>query len=163
MNPISNRTHPINEGRPPAAGWPAAAPQRAGRAYLMGRAKILIGLAAVMAASLVLAAQQGRPVVQVEKKPKHIPAGPGQKPFDVTRHTIPLREIESGGPPKDGIPALDHPAFVSAAEADRLLHPSDLVLGLEFDGVAKAYPVRILNWHEVVNDDVGSQPVLVSW
>jgi hypothetical protein len=44
-----------------------------------------------------------------------------------------------------------------------VLRPSDIVLGVEFGGIAKAYPVRILNWHEVVNDDVGQQPVLVSW
>src|SRR5215472_14339812 len=99
----------------------------------------------------------------VEKKTTHIPAGSGQKPFDVTRHVISLSQIQSGGPPKNGIPALDHPVFISAAEADRDLKSEDLVLGVEFAGVAKAYPVRILNWHEVVNDDVGDQPVLISW
>ena len=107
--------------------------------------------------------EQHNPAIQLEKKPKYIPAGPGQKPFDVTRHLIPLGQIQSGGPPKEGIPALVHPAFVSAEEADRLLHPSDVVLGVEFDGAAKAYPIRILNWHEIVNDDAGWQPVLVSW
>ena len=101
--------------------------------------------------------------VQVEKKPKYIAAGRGQEPWNVTRHTIPIRGIQSGGPPKDGIPALTDPAFISAAEANRVLHPSDIVLGVDFDGVAKAYPVRILNWHEVVNDNVGKQAVLVSW
>jgi hypothetical protein len=99
----------------------------------------------------------------VEKKAAYIPAGPGQKPFDVTRHVIALNQIQSGGPPKDGIPALDHPAFTSAAEADRDLKLEDMILGVQFAGVAKAYPVRILNWHEVVNDDVGTQPVLISW
>ncbi len=99
----------------------------------------------------------------VERKATYVPAGPGQKPFDVTRHVIPLNEIQSGGPPKNGIPALDHPTFVSASEGDRSLKAQDMVLAVEFIGVAKAYPVRILNWHEVVNDDVGEQPVLISW
>jgi hypothetical protein len=108
-------------------------------------------------------ARPQQPKVRVKKKPKYISAGRGQEPWDVTRHLIPLREIQSGGPPKDGIPALTNPAFVSANEANRLLRPSDIVLGVEFGGVAKAYPVRILNWHEIVNDDVGQQPVLVSW
>ncbi len=99
----------------------------------------------------------------VEKKAAYIPAGPGQKPFDVTRHVIRLDQIQSGGPPKNGIPALDHPAFVSASEGDRSLKGEDMVLAVEFSGVAKAYPVRILNWHEVVDDDVGEQPVLISW
>jgi hypothetical protein len=99
----------------------------------------------------------------VEKKERYIPAGPGQKPFDVTRHVIRLDDIQSGGPPKNGIPALDHPAFMSTSEADRSLKAKDMILGAKFSGVAKAYPVRILNWHEVVNDDVGEQPVLISW
>jgi uncharacterized protein DUF3179 len=99
----------------------------------------------------------------VEKKERYIPAGPSQKPFDVTRHIIPLDEIQGGGPPKNGIPALDHPAFVTASEADQTIKAQDMILGVEFSGVAKAYPVRILNWHEVVNDDAGEQPILVSW
>jgi hypothetical protein len=99
----------------------------------------------------------------VEKKERYIPAGPGQKPFDVTRHVIRLDDIQPGGPPKNGIPALDHPAFVTASEADQSLKAQDVILGVEFSGVAKAYPVRILNWHEVVNDDVGEQPVLITW
>ncbi len=116
----------------------------------------------ILGLSLSLAGPQ-QPEIRIEKKPVSIPAGPNQKPFDVTWHSIPLDEIQSGGPPKDGIPALSHPAFTSAAEASRVLRPSDVVLAVEFDGVAKAYPVRILNWHEVVNDDVGRQPVLISW
>ncbi len=100
--------------------------------------------------------------ILVERKATYLPVGSGQKPFDVTRHIIALDQIQSGGPPRDGIPALDHPAFVSAPKAYRSLKAEDLVLGVEFAGVAKAYPVRILNWHEVVNDDVGAQPVLIS-
>ena len=99
----------------------------------------------------------------VEKELKFIRAGRDQKPFDVTRHLIPLAGIMGGGPPRDGIPALTDPAFVSAAEADEKLKPNDIVLGLEFGGVAKAYPVGILTWHEVVNDTVGDKPVMVSW
>jgi Protein of unknown function (DUF3179) len=110
-----------------------------------------------------LLAWQHSPEITIEKKQVYLPAGQGQKPFNVTRHLLPLAGIQSGGPVKDGIPALNHPAFTSGAEGDRGLRSSDIVLGVEFDGVAKAYPIRILNWHEVVNDDVGSQPVLVSW
>ncbi len=109
-----------------------------------------------------LAPQEQHPLT-VERKPVYLPAGLSQKPFDVTRHLIRLEEIQSGGPPRDGIPSLDHPAFIFAAEADRILGPNDVVLGVESAGAAKAYPVRILNWHEVLNDDVGEQPILVSW
>ncbi len=101
-------------------------------------------------------ASEGKYPIKVEKKPKKISPGHGSKPFDVTRHLIPLGDIQGGGPPRDAIPALDSPKFVTAAEADR-------VLGVEFQGVAKAYPIRILNWHEIVNDQVGQQPALVTW
>jgi hypothetical protein len=119
----------------------------------------------VLALSLPLASAPKQQVDQliVEKKERYIPAGPGQKPFDVTRHVVRLDEIQAGGPAKNGIPALDHPAFVSASEADQTLKAQDMILGIVFSGVAKAYPVRILNWHEVVNDDVGERPVLISW
>jgi hypothetical protein len=115
--------------------------------------------------SLAIAAtpRQREDELLVEKKAAYIPAGPGQKPFDVTRHVIPVDQIQSGGPPKNGIPALDHPAFTSASEADRSLKAEDVILWVEFSGVAMAYPVRILNWHELVNDDVGEQPVMMSW
>ena len=83
--------------------------------------------------------------------------------FDVTRHNIPLEEIVAGGPPKDGIPALTNPSFVSAKEADKFLRSWDRVLGVEHRGVAKAYPIKILNWHEVVNDTIADRNLTVSW
>jgi len=81
---------------------------------------------------------------------------------DFSKHSIPLNEIYDGGPPKDGIPALFDPGFVSADEAD-FLRPADRILGLEVGGEAKAYPIKILNWHELVNDHVGGKSVLVSY
>jgi len=83
--------------------------------------------------------------------------------FDVTVRKIPLEEIRGGGPPRDGIPALVNPQFVSSQEADRFLSSRDRVLGVEFGGVSKAYPIKILNWHEVVNDEVSGRPIAVSW
>ena len=83
--------------------------------------------------------------------------------FDVTRHNIPLGEIRGGGPPKDGIPSLTNPQFVSAKEAGKFLLSWDRVLGVEHNGVAKAYPIKILNWHEVVNDSIADKPIAVSW
>jgi len=112
---------------------------------------------------LACSARQREDVLTIEKKATYIPAGSGQKPFDVTRHVIAPDQIQSGGPPKNGIPALDHPVFTSVSEADHALRTEDMVLGVEIMGVAKAYAVRILNWHEVVNDDVGEQPILISW
>jgi len=82
--------------------------------------------------------------------------------FDTTRHNIPVEEILAGGPPKDGIPALLKPKFVSAEAAD-FLSEDDRVLGVAAGPAAKAYPLRILNWHEVVNDVLGDRPVAVTY
>ncbi len=81
--------------------------------------------------------------------------------WDFSRHSVPLSEILSGGPPKDGIPELTDPKSLQASPAARLA-PEDRVLGIFMNGEAKAYPVRILIWHEIVNDIVGSHPVVVT-
>lgn len=97
------------------------------------------------------------------RKKEYLDAGPALPPFDVTKRKIPLEEIQGGGPPRDGIPAIMEPKFVSAKEAGKFLSDGDLVLGVYENGVAKAYPVKILNWHEIVNDEVGGRPVAVTW
>jgi len=82
--------------------------------------------------------------------------------FDFSKHSIPTSEIRSGGPPKDGIPAILNPKFVQAKAAG-FLKKNDRVLGLVLKGAAKAYPIKILNWHEIVNDTLGGQAVFVSY
>lgn len=82
--------------------------------------------------------------------------------FVLEQPLVPADEILHGGPPRDGIPALDAPRFVAAAQM-RELRDDDRVLGLELHGEAKAYPVRILDYHELVNDRFGEQPVLISY
>src|SRR5579883_1970057 len=79
----------------------------------------------------------------IEGVPKFIFAGPHQKPFNATRHLIPLNQIQIGTLSKDDIPALNHPTFVGAAQANGILRKSDRVLGIFINGQAKAYPVRI--------------------
>jgi len=81
--------------------------------------------------------------------------------FRVGDALVPIAAIQRGGPPKDGIPAIDAPKFVAAARAG--LAAEDRVLGLRHQGIARAYPVRILNWHEVVNDRVGGSAVAVTY
>ena len=75
---------------------------------------------------------------------------------------IPEAEIFSGGPPKDGIPSLDRPKFVKAAQA-HFLQDADMVLALKRNGIAKAYPLRILNWHEIVNDRFGDEAIVITY
>ena len=82
--------------------------------------------------------------------------------FDLQGATIPEEEVFKGGPPKDGIPSIDEPRFVKAEAASRL-DDSDLVLGIALYGVAKAYPLPIMNWHEIVNDRFGDLPVVVTF
>lgn len=82
--------------------------------------------------------------------------------FDVSNSLVSKEKIFSGGPPKDGIPAILSPKFESASEAS-WLKSTDLVTGVEIEGVFKAYPLRILVWHEVVNDKVGNKPIMVSY
>lgn len=85
--------------------------------------------------------------------------------FEITngvKHIVPLDKIRSGGPPKDGIPSIDNPKFLKAADAD-FISDKDVVIGLEINGDARAYPLFILVWHEIVNDKVGNVPVAVTY
>ncbi len=82
---------------------------------------------------------------------------------DFSRHTVPLDEIVSGGPPKDGIPAIDQPVFVSTKDADRWLGGREPVIVVAVGKDVRAYPLQILIWHEIVNDRVGDVPVTVTF
>lgn len=94
-------------------------------------------------------------------------AGPGDwagdwPRTDFTRATVPLTEILSGGPPRDGIPPIEHPRFVSLAEASALDDREPAVV-LVLEGEARAYPLRVLIWHEIVNDRFAGRPVAVTY
>jgi len=75
---------------------------------------------------------------------------------------VPQQEILSGGPRKDGIPALTKPIFVGADDAT-FLQDSDRVLGISYNGITRAYPIRILNYHEIVNDELDGKAIVVSY
>lgn len=82
--------------------------------------------------------------------------------FDLRDTLVARKLIRSGGPPRDGIPSIDSPRFVSADDADHL-SDTDRVLGVVIDGITKAYPIKILNYHEIVNDQFGDAPVAVTF
>ncbi|GIK57421.1 MAG: hypothetical protein BroJett015_30840 [Chloroflexota bacterium] len=82
---------------------------------------------------------------------------------DFTIHTIPFSEILSGGPPKDGIPAIDNPKFISIAEADEWLGDLEPVTVFQEQDDVRIYPFQILTWHEIVNDTVGGRPVAITF
>ncbi len=82
--------------------------------------------------------------------------------FDVSQAEVPVSEIHRGGPPRDGIPALTDPEFVASDQAP-WLDADDRVLGVHRNGIAKAYPLGIMNYHEVVNDLFAGEPVAVTY
>jgi hypothetical protein len=87
----------------------------------------------------------------------------GQWRTDLSRKSISLSELKSGGPPKDGIPAIDQPKFVPPQQAAAWLSPKEPVMVVEQAGEARAYPLQILIWHELVNDEIAGLPILVSY
>ena len=80
---------------------------------------------------------------------------------DFTKHTVPYKEILSGGVPRDGIPAIDNPKFAQASELN--IKGTEPVIGLNINGEFKAYPLRILMFHEIINDTLGGVPITVTY
>ena len=81
---------------------------------------------------------------------------------DFSKTSIDLGEILSGGPPKDGIPSIDNPKFIPVAEVTDLAD-TEPVIGLIINGKARAYPLRVLTWHEIVNDELAGVPVTITY
>ncbi len=82
---------------------------------------------------------------------------------DGLRYIVHPSMIMSGGPPKDGIPSIDAPVYVSLEEADTWIEDNELVLALIYKGVTRVYPLQILVWHEIVNDVVAEDPLLITY
>ena len=82
---------------------------------------------------------------------------------DFSLHTVPYDEILSGGSPRDGIPPIDDPKFTTFEDADRWLGNQEPVITFELNDDARAYPLQILTWYEIVNDVVGGAPVAVTF
>ena len=122
---------------------------------------LLLALALIASATYVVTMVLTRVIVPmsvVQISPYVAPPDP----FSFTRLTIDRDAIERGGPRKDGIPALSAPKFVSAAEAD-FLEGEDRVIGVAIGGESRAYPLLILNHHEIVNDKIGQTPLAVTY
>lgn len=82
---------------------------------------------------------------------------------DFRKHSVPYAEIGSGGLPRDRIPAVNTPSYVSITEADGWLAPQEPVVLVEIQGQARAYPLQILTWHEIVNDTLAGMPIAVTF
>lgn len=81
---------------------------------------------------------------------------------DFSKSNIDFASVMSGGPPKDGIPPIDDPAFQPASEASGL-SDREPVMSVVIEGEARAYPLRIMIWHEIVNDTLAGQPISVTY
>jgi hypothetical protein len=82
---------------------------------------------------------------------------------DGRKYIVNPSKIRSGGPPQDGIPSIDNPKFVSVSEADGWIADDELVLAIIHKGVKRVYPFQILVWHEIVNDTIAGDPILVTY
>lgn len=79
------------------------------------------------------------------------------------RYVVDPALLMAGGPPQDGIPSIDDPVFVSVDDAAEWIADDELVLALIYEGVKRVYPLQILVWHEIVNDVVAGDPLLISY
>lgn len=76
---------------------------------------------------------------------------------------VDVRDILSGGVPRDGIPSIDNPKFAAVSDAPAYLRSDEPVIVLELNGAQRAYPLSILTWHEIVNDEVNGVPIVVTF
>ncbi len=79
------------------------------------------------------------------------------------KYIVDPEKILSGGPPMDGIPSIDNPKYIPLEEADEWIEDNELVLAIIYKGVRRVYPLQILVWHEIVNDNIAGDPILITY
>ena len=126
-------------------------------------AAIGAALAAVAVAVALVSAlgDDERPAPVGASDPTGLSVSPAGWTTDFSRHSVPLDEFTAGGPPRDGIPPIDAPRFTPAADAEGAAN--EPVIEVEIDGEARAYPIRVLIWHEIVNDTLAGTPIAVTF
>jgi hypothetical protein len=82
---------------------------------------------------------------------------------DGTKFVVHPDKLNAGGPPRDGIPSIDNPQYDVVEDADSWLEDNESLLFLNYNGVRKAYPLRIMTWHEIVNDYAAGIPVAITF
>ena len=102
-------------------------------------------------------------------QPTPPPAPAPEEEYDIktdasgTKYIVDPAKIVGGGPPKDGIPSIDNPKFVSVAEADQWIQDNELVITIIHNGIKRVYPLQIMVWHEIVNETIGGDPLLITY
>ncbi len=123
---------------------------------------LLLSIVSALAITLVSCAQPTPP-------PAPAPAPAPEEVYDIktdasgTRYIVNPAKIIRGGPPKDGIPSIDNPKFVPVAEADQWIQDDELVITIIHNGIKRVYPLQIMVWHEIVNEMIGGDPLLITY
>lgn len=99
----------------------------------------------------------------VNNSKKGSQSGNSQSIIKEQKSSIDPSKILSGGPGKDGIPSIDKPKFTTIADPKNSFKNDDLVMVVTSGNEVKAYPILIMNWHEIVNDKIGSTPIVVTY
>ncbi len=134
------------------------------RSFSLWRIAGAVGVAMLVVVPTVFLLEN-KGVLDTRQKMAAAQEGSGRRttsPFDLSKATVPKGEIHSGGPAKDGIPALSKPRLI-AAKGATYLAADDRVIGVAMGNEARAYPIRILNYHEIVNDQLGGQAIAVTY
>jgi hypothetical protein len=79
------------------------------------------------------------------------------------KYIVDPADIKPGGPPMDGIPSIDNPKFVSLEDADKWIEDNELVLAIIYKDTTRVYPLQVLVWHEIVNDNIAGDPILITY
>ena len=129
-----------------------------------GRARLALSAVAagLLLATFALAACGDGPSKGVPKA--DVPPGLAEGfTTDFSQHSVPLDDFVGGGPPKDGIPSIDDPKFSTVSEADEFLDDPEPVAVLDIEGEVRLYPIQILVWHEIVNDELAGETVAITY
>jgi hypothetical protein len=124
-------------------------------------------IVSLLLVALLLGCTQSTPISQPPRKTPVTP--PPQEEYDIktdpsgTKFIVDPDKIVGGGPPKDGIPSIDNPKYVPLQEADQWIEDNELVLGITYKGVKRVYPLQIMVWHEIVNDEIAGDPLLITY
>ena len=113
--------------------------------------------------ALVVTERRGPEVLVGDDRPDRLRSLTSSWNTNWELHTIDYQDILSGGPPRDGIPSIDSPEFIDQTAAAAWLADNEPVIVLEIEGDARAYPLQVITWHEIVNDTVGGVPVVVTF
>jgi hypothetical protein len=130
-------------------------------------------VALVTALSLIATSCKARPTTGDAEliEPPQVPSSARESTTSALRNpldpalpppTIDIHELIAGGPPPDGIPPIDRPKF-ELASAVAWIDDREPVIAVEIEGEARAYPIQILIWHEIVNDTIAGEPIVVSY